>query len=412
MVDFVNGTPFGFGVNAPGTFVPPPLMHMPLESDLSLRRGVGSATFTRATEKRFVDKDDGLIKVAAIDVAAFEASGVLIEGASTNLLLRSEEFDNAAWGKTASSVSADTDTDPSGSVTADKLVEDNTLSGHAITQAITPLSATAYTLSVYLKKSTRDFGFVGLNGGGSGASFISVNLNTGVLSSAIGSPNATIRALTNGWFRVSVTITTSSTASLSSDVRLSEDGIWDNRVYAGDGSSGFFLWGAQLEALPFPPSYIPTTTTSVTRALDDNSVDPSNIPAPTEPYTIHTVLDILGLDSTKSQILFNVDGETTRRIAVNTTTGLIEATHGAVTSVSTTAITPGTPMEITFTVGGTNQTLYIDKAQEDQDVKGTVTGTATRISLGNNAGSDQVFANFKPITIFREALTDAQQATL
>lgn len=44
-----------------------------------------------------------------------------------------------------------------------------------------------------------------------------------------------------------------------------------NNTYVGDGVSGVYLWGGQLENLPFASSYIPTTTASVTRNADDIS---------------------------------------------------------------------------------------------------------------------------------------------
>ena len=43
--------------------------------------------------------------------------------------------------------------------------------------------------------------------------------------------------------------------------------------------------------------------------------------------------------------------------------------------------------------------LYDNGTQEDQDAKGTVTGSATRISLGNDAGADQLFGHQSDVRI-------------
>lgn len=384
------------------TFIPHPLLGMPLKEDLRLLFGAGSATFTRSTTGTFIDKDDGLIKTASIDVPRLEANGVLIEGASTNLALQSEDF-GTTWGTNRASVSTNVISAPDGNTTADKLVEDSTAAqGHNLVVVMTAAAGTL-TLSVYAKAAERSWLRMNFIGSAGEVFFDVVNGIVGTAGST-----ATITPAANGFFRCSMT----STNALNPTVAINLASADNTAVYDGDGTSGLFIWGAQAESLTFASSYIPTGASTVTRALDDNSIVASNIPAPTDDYTLHTVVDVLDLDSTKNQILFNVDGETTRRLAINTTTGIVEATHGAVTSVSTTAITPGTPMEITFVVDGANQTLYIDKVQEDQDAKGTVTGSATRVSIGNNAGSDQLFGKMKPLEIYSAALTNTQQEQL
>lgn len=203
------------------------------------------------------------------DPVTRQPKGLLIEEARTNLVLYSEQFDNAAWTKLQASVSPNTSISPDGTQDADKLVEDNTNAAHHIQYGFTPLNATTYTFSVYLKAAERGFAFVGILNGSFATTFISVNLSTGAIATAIGTPTGSSSTnVGNGWWRVSISLTSSGTASGNVDVRTSTDGVWANRIYQGDGTSGILMWGAQLEAGAFPTSYIPTTTATVTRAAD------------------------------------------------------------------------------------------------------------------------------------------------
>lgn len=386
-----------------------PLALMPLEDSLELVLGTGSATITRSTIGTFVDKDDGLVKTAAIDTARFEASSVLIEGASTNLLLRSEEFDNAAWIKTQASISANTTTAPDGNNTADKIVENTANAEHFSEQLFSTLSGNPYTFSAYIKKSDHNTAVLRIPGiGFTGSAHVTLDFTIGVLTESGTIDNSRVQALTGGWFRVSITRTASSTVANA----LARIHTLQASSYTGDGTSGVFVWRGQVEPLPFASSGISTTTISVTKALEDLDISSSNIPAPTDDYTVSVEVDVSGLDSTKTQTVYSVDGETDRKIVINTTTGLVEATHGAVTSVSTTALVPGTKVKLAFVVDGTNQTLYINGVQEDQDAKGTVTGAATAISIGNAAGLNELFGHIKSFRVYDVALTAQQVAAL
>ena len=166
-----------------------------------------------------------------------------------NLLERTEEFDDVAWTK-INSITIDNDVviAPDGKLTGDKLVESTSAGSQLVLQGFTSSSGTTYSASVFLKKADRGFALVYL-ANGFPDSGISVNLTTGDVTAAVGSPiNPTSEDFGNGWFRVSFSEVADSTTTIASmNIYASVDGLWANRQYTGDGASGIYIYGAQLE---------------------------------------------------------------------------------------------------------------------------------------------------------------------
>ena len=223
-------------------------------------------TFTRSTTALYVDSD-GLLKSAAINTprrqwdATNRRWGYVGEGARTNLLLYSEQFDNAAWITVTSSVSANASTSPASTSTADTVIDTVASATHRVYQSVT-LAAAAHSISVYAKSAGRSWMAIRTTGG-----IVSYfNIGTGVVGTkAGGHTTSTITAEGNGWYRCSVTWTDAGGATACGFDLASAD---STNSYAGDGTSGIYLWGAQLEAAPAPSSYIRTTTVAVTRGTD------------------------------------------------------------------------------------------------------------------------------------------------
>jgi len=245
-------------------------------------------TFTRASTGTYVGSD-GLVKTATTNEARFdhnpttgESLGLLVEEARTNLSLRSQELDNAAWTKTASSITANAIASPDETTTADKLVEDSSTSVHNIFEAasITYTNGIAYSFSFFVKKAERQTVQILMHPnpfpGTAGQRTAIFNSNTGAFVS-VGSAytNSSVTTFSSGWHRVSVTSTANATTTGNFTISLCSDDA-GTVTYTGNGTSGIYLWGAQLEAGAFATSYIPTTTATVTRAADVASITGAN----------------------------------------------------------------------------------------------------------------------------------------
>jgi hypothetical protein len=242
--------------------------------------GSNLVTFTRASSGTFVGSD-GLIKTASTDVPRFdhnpttgESLGLLVEEQRVNLALQSEDF-STTWTTTRASVSTNAIAAPNGTTTADKLVEDNTATNtHFVQQSASVTSGTSYTSSIYVKAAERNFVQLVLNGQFASVVSAIFDLSTGAVGTTTGTPTTSATQLANGWWRFSVTQTANATGSTLVQVRVANSST--TATYTGDGASGIYIWGAQLEAGAFPTSYIPTTTATVTRSADVASISGSN----------------------------------------------------------------------------------------------------------------------------------------
>ena len=205
-----------------------------------------------------------------------ESLGLEIEEQRTNLLTYSDQFSNAAWTKSRSSITANTIVAPDGTLTGDKLVEDTATGSHTVRNAtsVTIVSGTTLTASVFVKAAEGAFVIVGIgDGGGINISRTTFNLSTGVIDSSanaaanVSVPIPVITPVGNGWYRCAVTATVTGVTTAQQWIFKGSNATGAAN-YTGDGISGIYIWGAQLEAGLFVTSYIPTVASQVTRAAD------------------------------------------------------------------------------------------------------------------------------------------------
>jgi hypothetical protein len=395
------------------------------DKTLTARKGP-TPTFTRASTATFVGSD-GLIQSAAINTPRFDhdpvtlaCKGLLIEESRINLLPDSNSFNN--WAQNSCDIITSTIVTPEGSSNAWKIREDLLFAVHYVTKGFTPVSGTTYTASVWLKSGENGFVFFGLTGGFP-TTFVSVNLSTGAVSAAIGTPIQAISAsYLNGWWRVSFSLVATASTNSNFDIRTSRDGVWANRTYLGNGVNGVYCYGAQVEAGSFPTSYIPTTTASVVRSADVCSITGSNFsgfynqPEGTffgdaTPQTVNQTIVIVGANTSastashfiyKSNNLINAAGKRWTAQTVST---------GAQTSIVTGADVAISASKLSYAYKLNDFAFVYAGSIVGTDSSGTIP-TPTAMRIGCRDDGLQINGHIAAIRYYKKRLSNAKLQSL
>ena len=201
------------------------------------------------------------------DTATRVNSAGLIEKVRTNLITYSEQLNNAAWTKEQVTITANATTSPDGTITADKVIANATAGDKYVAQIFTVAIGDAFTTSAYFKSSEYTYAFIRFGGLVSNP-YVIYNLATQSVVTTSGLTSSSITSVGNGWYRITATATSTTTTIApvlmvipSTGYTLGADNIPE---FTGDGTSGGFIWGGQLELSDFGATdYIPTTTAAV-----------------------------------------------------------------------------------------------------------------------------------------------------
>ena len=228
--------------------------------------GTGDFNTSRASVATRVN-ENGLIEEVASNVPRLDYSNggcpsLLLEPTRTNLITYSEDFSDAYWVKASVSLSLNQIIAPNGVLDADKIIESSTNGEQQIySNVITTTPSSDYVYSIFIKKGERSWAKV-MTANNNGANF---NVEDGIIGIVDGGINAKIEDYGNGWFKCSVSFNTSASADRVY-VRIgTSNGV---NSYQGDGTSGVYIYGAQVEQNSYATSYIKTVGTTQTRVAD------------------------------------------------------------------------------------------------------------------------------------------------
>jgi hypothetical protein len=256
--------------------------------------------FTRGSSATRVN-EAGLIESVAANLPRINYENgighLLLEPQRTNLLTYSEDFSNAAWAKPNLTVNANQAISPDGSLNASLIVPKTNTSAKSIGNSV-GISSGTYTLSVFAKQG----GYKNLlvwfdtHSGGVGVNLDDLSVFRDEINDGY-----KIESFSNGWVRISVTCTISAFAP--PNIYVYNNSAIPEIVYAGDGTSGVYIWGAQVEAGSYGTSYIVSNSGSATTRLAEtcNNAGNSDI-IPSDEGVLYAEIAALANDLTQRHI--------------------------------------------------------------------------------------------------------------
>lgn len=394
-----------------------------------------SATSYTATTTQSITNYIPALLTAATNAPRFdhnpttaESLGLLIEEQRTNLLTYSADFANAAWTQNNTSITSNTAVAPDGTLTSDTVVMNDVSNNDFFIFEVYSgwTSGVTYTQTWYVKSAGISWVQVTGSTGTAATNFRNINIVTGALGNGnYASSNVTVTSVGNGWYRISVTETANSTSAsgrfllalLTSDVSLRLSNV------DGDGYSGIYIWGAQLEAGAFPTSYIATGAATATRSADAASMTGTNFSswynqsegafyseffyprAPTSLVFVFVARESAISNNNRHGIQFSTSSSGSMR-GLTTVNNVVQA------DVFTTPLSTTLPNKVAYGYAVNNFGAAGNNILGTTDTSGTMPTTIDELLIGRSGASNQINGTIKRIAYYTLRLTNAQLQAL
>lgn len=371
-----------------------------------------------------------------------------------NLISHSEQFGDESWLKINSvGVSTNVTTSPDGTTSADKLVENTDTSHKVLAKSFTLTASTTYTFSIFVKSAERSNILIHLRKSDYSTRFggffnLATKTFTGETAAGGTLVSSSIIEYPNNWFRLSITGDIAANTAAVITLYLCDTN--NNIGYTADGTSGIYIWGAQLEKGSVARSYIPTGVSAITPTTvknlsstsytgtingatfnsagyfdfdgvnDDISVASSFVLSDTQPITIESWVNA---DTTTNtfQVISTAKATTTHwqlSFTGDPTYNILWAFSGTSNSVGTTTLpSVGAWHHIVATYNGGDKTqlaswkVYVDGSSSTIQLTGSTGAATNETTIGfrtGGAAANRFDGKIGEVRIYNRALTASE----
>ena len=379
---------------------------------------------TRSTSATRVNKQ-GLIEVVTnnkprVDYTDSAKGVLLLEPQRTNSITYSEDFSNAAWTKTGSSVTSGF-VSPKGDLSAFKLVESATTSTHQ-TYVIRSAVGNDYTFSVFIKKGEREFVSISLTDSVHYLAQYTFDLTNGVLTDSYDRAGVTSEftsvELYNGWYRIVLSSNYAFNTLVFGRIYTEETATPPTvpaNSYVGNGTSGVYIYGAQLEQGSYASSYIPTQGSIQTRVAETASGSGNSEVFNDSEGVLY--FEFKNTDTLDYKLISISDGTSNNRIFIGTrlSTGYIY--YYVVSGGVNQALYISTQLAYNFTkvavkYKANDFSFWINGLKVSTDSSGSTPIGLDSLQFNGGSGTLDFHGKTKEIAYYDTALTDSELAAL
>ena len=375
--------------------------------------GAGDFDVVRASTATYLGSD-GLIKTAANNEPRIEFNedgsykGLLFESAATNLALRSEEFDDAEWGKSRLTLGSNV------FLSGLNFIEQNQESGETLAGVISKTISLSgnNTFSVFAKKNGKNFVVIRTRLSPNRSTWF--NLVDGTFQSNTSNHIAQIQDIGNGVYRCIVTDTSASQDRFI--ISLADENLSTSVI---DNQLGILVAGAQLEEGTVATSYIPTVASTVTRAADViNRTNASALIGQTE-FSMFFDVDVR-LDKGVFVRLANLQSATTADIinfnilSSNVLSFFLRTNFTTRFNLNNFTLPSSGRYKILFTSKSGQHRIFCNGVLVDSGTDTNILTNIQNIALGNTfaTGADQLNDHIKAVAILPTAISEQEAINL
>jgi hypothetical protein len=398
--------------------------------------GTGDFDFTRGSKATRINAQ-GLIEIVNDNISRLDyplIDGVqkgcphhILEPARANLLSYSNDFSNAAWSKGSNLlVQLNTEISPDGSLNATKFTNVAASSVFAFQLSIGSTSS-VWTSSVFVKKGTNKYCGISITSLGiTNSRYQPVfNLEDGTIqeinTSGTNITNASnsITQYPNGWYRVTISVTFVGGADQCYMVLQNTNNTDYNPVsgtldWQNASLGNAYFYGAMLEQGSYPTSYIPTTSTAVTRSAETANGAGNSTTFNSEQGVLMAEISAESASDSSFRFISLNDGTSNNVVKFVFYLNMVfaETVVGGVNQGNTTYIFPSITSnnKIAFKYKVNDFALWVNGIKVSTDLLGSVLASniLNNLSFDNGAGNNNFYGKTKQIQYFDSALDSEQ----